>query len=47
VGNTMLRRENFIISYPLYYLAGAFWLYRGSLLEFFQNMRLLATRELH
>jgi len=42
MGNQMLRRENFYASSALYFLAGSIWLYRGSLREFFANVRHLS-----
>ncbi|MBT7445478.1 MAG: hypothetical protein HN790_16105 [Methylococcales bacterium] len=39
--NLILREANFHASFPLYFLAGAFWLYRGSLKELWANIRRL------
>jgi hypothetical protein len=41
VGNQMLRLENFYASSALYFLAGAIWLYSGSLRDFLSNVRAL------
>jgi len=41
VGNQTFREENFYASAPLYFMAGAFWLYRGSVKEFLDNARKL------
>lgn len=42
MGNQMFRLENFYASSALYFLAGALWLYRGTLQEFLKNLRALA-----
>ncbi len=39
MGNQTLRDANFYASTPLYYMAGAFWLYRGSVKEFIGNFK--------
>lgn len=39
MGNLMFRIENFFASSALYFLAGAIWLYRGSLRELLANVR--------
>ena len=39
MGNQMFRIENFYASSALYFLAGAIWLYRGSLREFLTDTR--------
>lgn len=39
VGNEMFRVENFYASSALYFLAGAIWLYRGSVRELISNVR--------
>lgn len=39
MGNQMFRIENFYASSALYFLAGSFWLYRGSTREFLLNVR--------
>jgi len=39
MGNRMFRAENFYASSALYFLAGAVWLYRGSLRELVANVR--------
>jgi putative heme iron utilization protein len=39
MANQTLREANFYASTPLYYMAGAFWLYRGSLKEFLKNLK--------
>lgn len=41
VGNQTLREENFYASTPLYFLAGAVWLYRGSLKDLIANIKRL------
>ncbi len=41
MGNQMLRIENFYASSALYFLAGAIWLYSGSLRDFLSNVRAL------
>ena len=41
MGNQMLRLENFYASSALYFLAGAIWLYSGSLSDFLSNVRAL------
>jgi len=41
MGNRMYRLENFKASSALYFLAGAFWLYRGSVREFLRNVKSL------
>lgn len=38
MGNRMFRLENLRASSALYFLAGAFWLYRGSVREFLRNV---------
>ena len=37
--NQTLREANFYASTPLYFMAGLFWLYRGSLKELMANLR--------
>lgn len=39
MGNPMLRWENFVTSSGLYFIAGAVWLYPGSLRELATNLR--------
>lgn len=39
MGNHTFREANFYASMPLYFLAGTVWLYRGSLTDFFENMK--------
>ena len=39
VGNQTYRAANFYVSMPLYFVAGAFWLYRGTLKGFVMNLR--------
>ena len=39
VGNRMFREDNFYASCPIYFLAGAFWLYRGSVKDFLADVR--------
>ena len=41
MGNRVLRVENFYASSALYFLAGAIWLYSGSLRDFLSNVRAL------
>ena len=41
IGNQMLRLENFYASSALYFLAGAIWLYSGTLRDFLSNVRAL------
>ena len=41
VGNQTYRDANFYASAPLYFIAGAVWLYRGTAKEFFRNVRKL------
>lgn len=38
-GNRMDRRGNFLASFPLFFLAGTCWLYRGSLRELYGDIR--------
>lgn len=38
VGNKMFREDNFHASFPLYFLAGACWIYRGTVREFLVNI---------
>ena len=38
MGNRMFRLENLRASSALYFLAGAFWLYQGSVREFLRNV---------
>lgn len=38
VGNQTLRAENFYASAPLYFMAGAVWLYRGSVEDFLNKL---------
>ncbi len=42
-GNVIYREANFYASTPLYFMAGAFWLYRGTLKEFIANVRKLGN----
>jgi hypothetical protein len=44
VGNKMLRVENFRVSAALYFLAGAFWIYRGTVREFLSNLQTVVQR---
>jgi len=39
VGNPTYRDANFWASAPLYFLAGAVWLYRGSAKQFLENLK--------
>jgi hypothetical protein len=41
VGNPIYREDNLRASTPIYFMAGVFWLYRGSLRELVANMRAL------
>jgi hypothetical protein len=41
VGNQTFRDANFYVSMPLYLMAGAVWLYRGSLRALWENIRRL------
>lgn len=46
VGNPMLfRADNLVISSLIYFMAGLFWLYRGTLKEFAANLARLAGRK--
>jgi len=40
-GNQTYREANFLISLPLYFIAGTVWLYRGSLKHAWANIRRL------
>lgn len=44
VGNTMFRADNARASFPIYFMAGAVWLYRGTVREFLANLRALFRR---
>jgi hypothetical protein len=44
VGNTMLRRDNFFISFPSYLILGFLWLYAGSLRELLLNLLCIVRR---
>jgi hypothetical protein len=44
VGNIMLRRDNFFISFPSYLILGFLWLYAGSLRELLANMTTILRR---
>ena len=39
VGNVTYREYNFYASTPIFFMAGVFWLYRGSLAEFIVNIK--------
>lgn len=39
MGNQMFRIENFHVSSAIYFMAGCFWLYRGSLRDFVSELR--------
>lgn len=39
MGNTMLRWENFKVSMALYFICGIGWCYRGTVREFFAEVR--------
>ena len=39
MGNTVFREANFYASLMLYFLCGSIWLYRGSLRDFFWNIK--------
>ncbi len=43
-GNPIYRADNFNASTPIYFMAGMFWLYRGSLRELLGNLRQLTRR---
>ena len=46
MGNKTFRYANFITSAPIYLMAGAVWLYRGSLRELWGNLKkVVLTRE--
>ena len=40
-GNPIYREDNFRASTPIYFMAGLFWLYRGSVRELLDNVRAL------
>ena len=40
-GNPIYREDNFRASTPIYFMAGLFWLYQGSLRELVANLRAL------
>jgi len=42
--NQTLREANFYASTPLYFMAGLFWLYRGSLKDLIANLRNLRLK---
>lgn len=44
VGNPIYRADNFHASTPIYFMAGLFWLYRGSLRDMLANLRSLRLR---
>lgn len=44
VGNPIYRADNFRASTPIYFMAGLFWLYRGSLGEMVANLRTLRAK---
>lgn len=39
VGNQMYREDNFYASTPIYFMAGAFWLYCGTVQEFWAEVK--------
>jgi len=45
VGNVMYREDNLLVSSIIYFMAGLFWLYRGTLKEFVANLARLAERK--
>ena len=45
VGNLMYREDNLVLSSIIYFMAGLFWLYRGTLKEFVANLAQLAGRK--
>lgn len=45
VGNLMFRGDNLVLSSIIYFMAGLFWLYRGTLKEFVANLAHLAERK--
>jgi hypothetical protein len=44
MGNEVFRIESFYASSALYFLAGAIWLYRGSLRDLVANARALLRK---
>lgn len=44
IGNPIYRMDNFFASTPLYFMAGIFWLYRGSVKELIENIKKLEKR---
>jgi hypothetical protein len=44
VGNQTYRDANFYASSPLYFMAGVVWLYRGSVKDFFENVKKLSNK---
>lgn len=44
VGNQMFREDNFRVSFPLYFLAGACWLYRGTVQELLSHAQAVFHR---
>ena len=44
VGNPIYREDNARASTPIYFMAGVFWLYRGSVAEMLANLRAIRAR---
>lgn len=44
MGNRMFREDNFHTSTPIYFMAGAFWLYRGTLRDLWSNLTRVLRR---
>ena len=42
-GKPIYRADNFHASTPIYFMAGLFWLFRGSLKELIDNLRRIVT----
>jgi len=42
-GNPIYRVDNLFASTPVYFMAGVFWLYRGSVRELIANIRMLVN----
>ena len=45
VGNLMFREDNWVLSSIIYFMAGLFWLFRGTLKEFAANLARLTERK--
>lgn len=46
-GNPIYRADNFHASTPIYFMAGLFWLYRGSLSQMIDNLRSMRMQSRH